>query len=328
LVQLNWGTNFGSANRNLDLFTIADGFQLASTAENIDNIRPYVYSNVNFPNSVIWTLGISYDDYNEAGIIKVEKVNPKLAVQWRATDDLILRAARFEVVKPLLANNQTLEPTQIAGFNQLFDDINGTKSTISAVGLDWQGLDGLLVGAEASWRNLKVPIRQLVNDQVREFVVDEDEQLYSAYVHWLPLSEIALSAGLIYDHFEAQLSSLSTDLNVPDDLETISVPVGIRYFHPSGFFGTFSTTYVDQDVKRSPGNLAGLTNGHDEFFVLDASVGYRLPKRLGIVSLSVSNLLDEGFKFQDDSFREFQDRPSIGPYFPERMILGRVTLNW
>ena len=47
-------------------------------------------------------------------------------------------------------------------------------------------------------------------------------------------------------------------------------------------------------------------------------MGYRFPKRLGIASLGVSNLLDEHFQYQDDSFREFGDRPSIGPYLPDR----------
>jgi len=241
-------------------------------------------------------------------------------VQWNITNDLALRGARFDVVKPLLTNNQTLEPTQISGFNQLFDDINGTKSSISAVGLDWRALDGLFVGAEASWRNLEVPDGRVLDDQ--------DEQRYGVYAHWLPLPELAFSVEFVYDNFEAQLSRANLDSNVPDELDTISVPIGIRYFDRSGLFAGFSATYVDQNVKRSQGNVLGLTNGHNDFFVLGASVGYRLPRRLGIASLSVSNLLDEGFKFQDDSFREFQDRPSIGPYFPERLILGQITLNW
>jgi hypothetical protein len=53
-----------------------------------------------------------------------------------------------------------------------------------------------------------------------------------------------------------------------------------------------------------------------------------LPKRFGIISFSVTNLLDQNFHYLDDSYREFQDQPSIGPYFPERLFFGRVTLNW
>ena len=66
----------------------------------------------------------------------------------------------------------------------------------------------------------------------------------------------------------------------------------------------------------------------EDFFVVDTSVGYRLPKRFGIVSLSVSNLFDQKFKYLDDSFREFRDTPTVGPYIPERLILGRITLNF
>ena len=62
--------------------------------------------------------------------------------------------------------------------------------------------------------------------------------------------------------------------------------------------------------------------------MVDAAVGYRLPKRFGILSFSVTNLFDQKFHYQDDSYREFQDLPSIGPYFPERLFFGRVTLNW
>jgi hypothetical protein len=61
---------------------------------------------------------------------------------------------------------------------------------------------------------------------------------------------------------------------------------------------------------------------------VDIGIGYRFPKRLGIASLQVNNLFDEGFRFQDDSFREFSDEPTVGPYIPERTILGRVTLNF
>jgi outer membrane receptor for monomeric catechols len=110
---------------------------------------------------------------------------------------------------------------------------------------------------------------------------------------------------------------------------TYSVPFGVRYFHPSGFFVGGGATYVNQDVKRNAS--AGLPSGSDDFFVVDAAIGYRLPKRFGIVSLSVSNLFDQKFKYQDDNFREFSlqgFRPSIGPFIPNRQILARITLNW
>ena len=49
-----------------------------------------------FPNPVTWTLGVSYDHYDENDL-KVEKVNPKFGVQWNVTNDLVLRGAVFRV---------------------------------------------------------------------------------------------------------------------------------------------------------------------------------------------------------------------------------------
>ena len=62
--------------------------------------------------------------------------------------------------------------------------------------------------------------------------------------------------------------------------------------------------------------------------MFDAQIGYRLPKRFGIVTLQANNIFDKSFKYQDDSFRESQDSPSTGPFIPERQILLYLTLNW
>ena len=156
---------------------------------------------------------------------------------------------------------------------------------------------------------------------------DGDEQTHRTYVHWLPLPEVALSAEFVYDRFETPSSGLTLG-EVPEKVETFSVPLGVRYFHPSGAFAGFGVTYVNQDVKRTPDNEEGLADGNDDFFYLDLSVGYRLPKRFGIISFGVTNLLDQKFHYQDDNYREFQDQPSSGPYFPERLFFGRITLNW
>jgi outer membrane receptor for monomeric catechols len=138
---------------------------------------------------------------------------------------------------------------------------------------------------------------------------------------------LALSAEFVYDKFSAEKGKVLTEMiGVPERAVTYSVPLGVRYFHPSGFFAGAGATYVNQDVNRSASSE--LPEGSDDFFVIDAVVGYRLPRRFGVVSLSATNLLDNKFNYQDDSYREFQDRPSIGPYIPDRQILARLTLNW
>ena len=62
--------------------------------------------------------------------------------------------------------------------------------------------------------------------------------------------------------------------------------------------------------------LSGFSDGRSDFFVVDASVGWRFPKRLGIASLTVYNLFNEKFFYQDDNFREFRDERHHGPLHP------------
>ena len=133
--------------------------------------------------------------------------------------------------------------------------------------------------------------------------------------------------GFAYDKFDKDSDNFYASVGSQDPLKvtTISVPVGLSYFHPSGFFATAGATFVDQDVDRLP---QFDNQGHDDFFVVDLGLGYRFPKRIGLAGIQVQNLLDEGMEFQDDSFREFQEEPTVGPYFPHRTILGRVVLNF
>ena len=318
---LSLTAGFGNTgiDRTLDIFGVTEESE-------IEHVHGYVYANINLPDTVTWTLGLSVDDYQEDPV-EVSKVNPKLGVQWDVTENVRLRAALFRTIKPALVANRTIEPTQIAGFNQLFDDGNGDEAWRYGVGVDWRVTNELFVGAEATWRDLSIPIIGIGGGAVFE---DQKEQLHRAYVYWTPLAELALSAEFVYDRFESEQGFATDGFGVPADLETFSIPLAARYFHPSGFFAGMGVTYVNQNVTRSALGMAntGFSDGSDEFVVVDAAIGYRFPDRFGAVSLEVNNLLDEEFEYQDDNFREFKDEPSTGPYTPDLQVIGRLTLNW
>ena len=291
----------------------------------IEHLHGYVYSNIKIPESVTWTVGVSVDEYSEDSL-DVNEVNPKLGAQWQITDDVLVRAALFHTVKPALVANRTIEPTQVAGFNQLFDDGNADRAWVQGVGLDWRLSNQVFVGAEATWRDITIPILG-ADGYVFE---DQKEQLHRAYVYWTPTESVALSAQLVYDRFESEPGNATDFGTVPEDLETISLPLSVRYFHESGFFAGAGVTFVNQRVERSAAAKTdlGLTDGSDEFVVVDAALGWRFPDRRGMASLTVNNLFDEEFRYQDDSFREFRDEPSTGPYIPALQVVGRLTLNF
>ena len=57
----------------------------------------------------------------------------------------------------------------------------------------------------------------------------------------------------------------------------------------------------------------------DQFWVVDAGIGYRLPNRFGFLNLEAKNLFDHDFKFQDTD-------PANPAISPERLFLCRFTL--
>ena len=64
---------------------------------------------------------------------------------------------------------------------------------------------------------------------------------------------------------------------------------------------------------------SGVVPGDDQFWVVNASIGYRLPKRWSLITLEARNLLDEKFNFQDTD-------PANPRIYPERLVFARLTL--
>jgi tetratricopeptide (TPR) repeat protein len=269
----------------------------------------YAYANLLIPKTLAWTLGLGYDSFDNETIAP-NAVNPKLGAQWHITEHLRLRAAYLKTLKRLLIVNQTIEPTQVAGFNQFFDEPNGAKSELLGAGFDIIARNNLYGGFEFTRRNLEVPVSGLIDVQ--------KEDAYRAYFYWAPRSQWALSAEYRFERFRSEIVP-------PDKIETASIPVSIRHFSPSGIFSELGATFVSQEVGR-----IGTTGNRrkEEFVWVDAAIGYRLPKRWGIISLEARNLLNEHFLFQDLELRSADPFTVTREFIPDRTILGRITLNF
>jgi tetratricopeptide (TPR) repeat protein len=281
----------------------------------------YGYANIQFSPNMTGILGLGYDSY-ELQNFSVNQLNPKLGLRWNITDQLVLRAAAFEVIKRDLLVNQTIEPTQIAGFNQFFDDANGTSSKNYGIGLDAHLNFTLFGGLEFLRRDLEMPF-----GIGGPFEIEKDqEDLYRAYGYWLLDRNWSLTAEYQYEGFK-MLNGQYRRISLPTQLETTTVPLNLRYFNPTGFFAGVGTTYVDQQITYDPEANPSMASGSDHFFLFDATMGYRLPKRWGIVALEVRNLTNQQFQFQDYWFQTASN--NTDPRFlPERTWLARFILNF
>src|SRR5437879_4083128 len=78
---------------------------------------------------------------------------------------------------------------------------------------------------------------------------------------------------------------------------TDRVPIKVRFFHTSGLTIGAATSYVRQAGLFSV-DLGSPTFGRrDSGWVSDLFVDYRLPRRLGILSLGAKNLFDKSMDF-------------------------------
>jgi outer membrane receptor protein involved in Fe transport len=113
-------------------------------------------------------------------------------------------------------------------------------------------------------------------------------------------------------------------LNDLKRIRTHRVPFGIDFFHQNGFFSSLTASFVNQDVRFPRAAAGGTDHASDSFWLMDAGIGYRLPKRRGIASLSVKNLLDKNFDYQDT---DVAGTPRLPPFQPDRSVFVNLSLS-
>ncbi|HNP52666.1 MAG TPA: tetratricopeptide repeat protein [Nitrosomonas nitrosa] len=294
----------------------------------------YFYSNWNIIKNATVTLGFSFDSYKVDNLssnpifnahINIERANPKLGLQYDITKEIRFRAAVFEAVKMDAIGQQSLQPTQVSGFNQFFDDPNGTRSRNKGIGLDAQIRNNLYIGAEAFIRNLKIQPLGVPG------IDSQKEQTYRAYLYTTINSNWSATGEFKYENFSRR-EDYQFIGNSPTKVQTLSTPIKIQYFNPNGFFASILNTFVFQDLddRSNPAPISipnpERTEGKSSFFLLDLSTGYRFPSRRGLLSFEVKNLLDENFFFRSS---QFQNTIALAPiYIPDRRYFARLTLNF
>ncbi|HSO93362.1 MAG TPA: TonB-dependent receptor, partial [Candidatus Dormibacteraeota bacterium] len=246
-------------------------------------------------------LGLSVDTFEQAGQ-RVSRTDPKLGLLWTLSTDTTLRAAYFKTIKRSFEANQTLQPSQIFGFNQYFDDPNGTLSRGTGIALQHRLSATTFTGAQWSSRDSQVP--GFPGDPYAKWT----EQLARAYLYRVFNAHTAMTAEWQYELLRRPEDNPGNEAFTK--VRTMLVPVALRFNLPVTWSAVLQLTYVDQKVQTV--SLSGdLVDGRDKFAVADASVSYQLPGRNGFVSLEAKNLFDRRFQYQEiDSFSSPRVLPS------------------
>jgi tetratricopeptide (TPR) repeat protein len=293
-----------------------------SVAGNQDNI--YLYAHTSFPDNVTWTFGGDYSRYDD-GETDGEQFSPKFGAVWQVTGKTSMHAAVFRTLMRMLPQTkQTIEPTHVAGFNQFFDDPYGTDTWLYGIGLDYTFSPSLYGGLEYFKRDIEFPFMlpyQSSPVSVPVFIKQTSswlEQTSRAYIYWAPNDRLTASMEVFHENYDRD-----TTFGNPSGIsktDIYRVPLSVRFFHPVGIIAGVKGTYFKQDGMFGEPET-GFIPGDDRFWVIDASLGYRMPKRLGVFTLEMRNLFNETFSFQDTD-------PANPATVSDRMILGRIEISY
>jgi tetratricopeptide (TPR) repeat protein len=340
------GGHFAIDSDETNVFAIDDPFfgftDITTTDARTKHTNVYGYGYITPVPSLTLTVGASGDIFDETGesfsdlqipgfpsggpvpidalvLGEKDRFNPKAGVSWTSKIGTTLRGAWFRAFKRTLIADQTLEPTQVAGFNQFYDDASGTESTVYGGAIDQRFGRRAFAGVEYARRELTIPLFSFTGESGAELTEgDGDERLARAYLFAAPHPWLSLGAQYQYEKLEIDRDILFFYSSV----KTHRVPLSVRFFHPSGLSAFVGATHLKQDgdfLEFGPMGEPEFVPGDRSFWVVDAALSYRLPKRYGFLVAGVNNLTDERTTYQATDPRNLSIRPG-------RLIFARVVL--
>jgi len=329
-ISLNANNTINSQTDKTSQFFFAGGGSLAPSTTNgpqiVDTVNQktnsyngYIYSLLDLTKNLTSTLGLSLDIYDD-GLVQKNQINPKVGVIWSPSNTITFRSAVFKTLKKPLVASQTIEPTQIAGFNQFFDELNGTTAWNYGLGMDLFLIKNLYLGGEVTWRDTKqaVVLNKNVSTQRR------DESAHLAYLYWSPLSWLALSSEYRFFEFNREYSLNNIDSINPTSLRLHQVPLSMNFYHSSGLFTKLSGVFVNQSIEviEAQNKLAQYA---DDFWLFDTAIGLRFPKKIGSLSLEVKNIFNTRFNYHSEVD---MTGAQISDIVPERQFFLKLNLAY
>jgi tetratricopeptide (TPR) repeat protein len=258
-------------------------------------------------------------------------ITPGVGLDWRMTDKITARATASRIITRPTTVDQSLFPTAIAGFNQEFDEFEATTADLLALALQYQPSQKLTLGLLARRRWISDEFSRASgneDDEVTFNIKSQVEDHAEIYLDALLGSQLAATVGADFDRYRQKWQD---GVNQPVRLTTFSLPLGIRYFAPSGWYASFLSEFLAQ--RQELNFNTEQQTGTDSDLLLDAEIGYRFGAGRGVVFVRGDNLLDRKLAYRDDLFRSPRTgQTEIGDagrrFLPNRTLLVGLSLTF
>ncbi|MGD1084593.1 MAG: TonB-dependent receptor, partial [Verrucomicrobiota bacterium] len=235
-----------------------------------------------------------------------ERLSPKAGIDWTPSDNTRLRAAYTRSVGGLFNDSSTLiEPSEVAGFNQVYRTLLPEEATVPGtvfetwgVGLDHKFPTRTYINLEGELLN-SVADQQIwyvnglgVNDTKQ--VIHFKEKDLGLNVNQLIGNE--LSAGAAYHLISANVGYDSgPPIGTTAEQSTLNeVSLFANYNLPCGFYDQFQANWWDQGDNKG----FATSEPGDNFWQLNYFAGYRFPRRHLEIQVGVLNICNRDYHLE------------------------------
>jgi Tfp pilus assembly protein PilF/opacity protein-like surface antigen len=320
------GLSYNQLKKNNDLF-IGDFQPFPTNTDEIEQSRAYLYYFTQPFNFIELTTGLTHQHNNYADDI-VDKVYPKIGINIKPHNTHRLRLAAYRTRPSAIYTSlyETLEPTQINGFNQLYDDLERTDAWNYGIGYDVTITNNVYAGIEYIQRK---------QERLDFGDLEYKEDIVNLWQNIVINDQVSLSANYFYNfyHLTKGFPGATQPLFAPDGvqkLETHKIPLTLNYNHRSGISTNLTTTYYKQRgdfIDRFEIEGSAKTSG----WISDLSFNYKFKKRYGSFSIGAKNIFNKHMQIEDRETYDAQESiwfTSPGSFANERLFFGSLSLNF
>ncbi|MDB6023455.1 MAG: hypothetical protein JWQ04_3312, partial [Pedosphaera sp.] len=326
-----------------------------TVSPSLNRANAYGYYSYQVAKPLLLTAGLSYDhlEYprnDELAPVTSEQqskdqISPKAGFRWTPFEKTTFRGAWTRSLGGVFYDTSVrLEPTEIAGFNQAFRSILP------------ESVAGLVPGSRFETFDLaydqELPTRTYISVQA-ELLKSSGSQGQGFLTHSGPFATLTAQLDDRFDYSDESLSIIINQLLSDEfavgmtyrvDVATLTdqvpgIPVGplsaayspsanltVRgtlhqahfyalFNHPCGFFSKVEAVWYGQSNTGYAVNLPG-----DDFMLVNAFAGYRLPRRHAEFQLGVLNIGDRDYKLNPINL--YSEMPR------ERTLVAEVKFNF
>jgi len=301
-----------------------------------ERITGYGYYHLQVADPLTLIGGVAYDRLTaprnfryapiESGDDTTDQVSPKAGFIYTPIKNTTIRGAYSRALSGVTFDQSfQLEPSQIAGFNQAYRSIipesvvganAGAKFEIFGLALDQKFDSGTYVGVSGDWLKSEVKRRLGVYDDNSTNVVNNppyidpsgtrqsfDYQERTLLVSLNQLLGDEWAFGVRYRLSYAELEDKFNDIpagtpttpgfSPRHDVNALlhQVMLSGSYTHACGFFAQGEALWT---LQKNEGYSTALPG--DDFWQLNAFVGYRFPKRRAEIRVGLLNLADQDYR--------------------------------